>query len=99
MVRKNFRNNIESFDLNDMTTVMLNVTNITHTDLKRIREGRLRGQFWAIYAPCTTTGKDATRIHLEQIDVIRRINDKYSDVMEIVENSEGVYDKKSLKIS
>ena len=86
MVRKEFRNDIEKFDLQDMTKYNLS---ITHTDINRIKEGRLKGQFWSIYAPCTTTGKDATRIHLEQIDVIKRLMEKYPDVFQLVTSSTG----------
>lgn len=90
MIRKNFRNNIEAFYLEDMTQSMLNVTNITHTDIKRINEGRLSGQFWAVYAPCDTIARDATRIHLEQIDVVKRLVEKYSDFFDFVTNSNGI---------
>jgi membrane dipeptidase len=85
MIRENFRNNLELFDLKDLTKYDLKVTkNVTHTDLIRLKKGKLGGQFWAVYADCKSTGKDATRIHLEQIDVLKRIIKKYPDSFEFV---------------
>lgn len=51
MIRSNFQNRLSLFDLNDLTKIRdrLNGTKgITHTDIKRIREGKLSGQFWAV---------------------------------------------------
>ena len=40
-------NQFDKFDFNDMKKFILNGTNgVTHTDLKRIKEGKLAGQFW-----------------------------------------------------
>lgn len=90
MVRENFRNKLQAFNLKDMKKYNLVKTeNVTHTDLIRLQEGKLGGQFWAVYADCETTGKDATRVHLEQIDVMKRIIKKYSDVFEFVTTADG----------
>lgn len=40
---------------------------------------------------CDTQYKDATPLYLEQIDVIKRLVDKYSDDMSFVTSSEGKY--------
>src|SRR3954469_8039073 len=39
-----------------------------HTDLARLRQGRLGGQFWSVYIPTTLKGGDAVRAVVEQID-------------------------------
>ena len=94
MIRENFRNQLEKFDLEDMTKYNLAFTeNVTHTDFKRLREGKLGGQFWAVYADCKSTGKDATRIHLEQIDVIKRIIKKYPENFQFVTTAAGITKK------
>ena len=92
MIRKNFRNNLEKFNLEDMTTKynLSETKNVTHTDLIRLKKGKLGGQFWAVYADCKSTGKDATRIHLEQIDVIKRIISKYSETFQFATSSEDM---------
>ncbi len=48
------------------------------TDIPRLREGRVSAQFWAAYLP--TDSAHPARTTLEQIDVIRQINDAYPDV-------------------
>lgn len=56
-----------------------------HTDLKRLRNGKLGGQFWSVYIPCGSEDWPiddphwAVRDTLEQIDVTRRLIDEYSD--------------------
>lgn len=62
---------------------------VSHTDIKRIREGHLGAQFWAAYASCDSLHKDAARIHMEQLDVIRRLFRKFPDNLEPVTKSEG----------
>lgn len=44
-----------------------------HTDIPRLREGRVGGQFWSIYVPPALEGGEATKVQLEQLDVARRI--------------------------
>lgn len=46
-------------------------------------------QFWAAFVPCTTNYRDAVARTIDQIDVIRRMVNKYSDVLELVTTSEG----------
>jgi membrane dipeptidase len=83
MIRKNFKNQFKKFDFNDMKKSIEQDT-ISHTDLVRIREGKLSAQFWVSYAKCDTNGKDAARIHLEQVDVIKRLVSAYPKDMKFV---------------
>ena len=51
MIRANFKNQFGKFNLEDLLTQIsqLNSTNgVTHTDIKRLKEGKLGGQFWAV---------------------------------------------------
>ena len=36
----------------------------SHTDLLRLREGRVGGQLWTAYAPCGSQHKDAVQVQL-----------------------------------
>lgn len=51
-----------------------------HTDIPRLREGRVGAQFWAAYVPVDFIEQGAARIALEQIDFIRGMTDRYSDL-------------------
>ncbi|KAI1870129.1 hypothetical protein JX265_006299 [Neoarthrinium moseri] len=54
-----------------------------HTDIHRMRQGIVGGQFWSVYVDCDVQQQhfeDASRVvrdTLEQIDVIRRFIDEY----------------------
>lgn len=64
---------------NQLSKVNLNTLSSTHTNIPKLREGRVGGQFWAAYVPCDTQGKDAVRRTLEQIDVIHGMCLKYPE--------------------
>ena len=54
-----------------------------HTDIPRLRAGRVGGQFWSVYVPVAMQGAEAVRATLEQIDVVHRMVRKYPDVFEM----------------
>ena len=43
------------------------------TDMKRLREGRVGGQYWSVYIDGTVTGDQAIRQTIEQIDIVDRM--------------------------
>src|SRR6478736_8531753 len=49
------------------------------TDIPRLRQGGLSGQFWSVYTPSTMTGNVATRVTLEQIDVVHRMTRQWPE--------------------
>ena len=61
-----------------------------HTDLTRLREGRVGAQFWAIYVPATLPEPEAVKMTLEQIDVTKRLIDRFSDEMAYAETADDV---------
>jgi membrane dipeptidase len=54
-----------------------------HTDIPRLRQGGVGGQFWSVYVPATLQGAAAVRATLEQIDVVHRMVQKYPDTFEL----------------
>ena len=44
-----------------------------HTDIPRLHQGRVGGQFWSVWVPASVTGPAAVKATLEQIDIIRGI--------------------------
>ena len=65
------------------------MTGKSHTDLVRAKEGKLGGQFWAVYASCTSSAKDALRIHMEQAEVIKRFVAMYPDHLTFATTAQG----------
>src|SRR3954449_1302768 len=43
------------------------------TDMARLRQGRVGGQFWSVYIDGTITGDAALRETIEQIDIVDRM--------------------------
>nr|CAH0098173.1 unnamed protein product [Daphnia galeata] len=62
----------------------------SHTDLPRLREGRVGAQFWAAYVPCGAQYLDAVKQTLEQIDLIKRMVDRYSDYLRLAVDAKGI---------
>jgi membrane dipeptidase len=49
------------------------------TDMARLHQGRVGGQFWSVYIPSEVTGDAAIRETLEQIDTVKRLVKAYPD--------------------
>jgi membrane dipeptidase len=51
-----------------------------HTDIPRLRQGRVGGQFWSVYVAPAIVGPAAVKAQLEQIDLARRMIERYDDL-------------------
>jgi membrane dipeptidase len=49
------------------------------TDMARLHQGHVGGQFWSVYIPSEVTGDAAIRETLEQIDIVKRLVKAYPD--------------------
>ena len=54
-----------------------------HTDIPRLLEGGVGGQFWSVFVPTTLDDTDFVRATMEQIDVVHNMVDRYSDVFQL----------------
>jgi membrane dipeptidase len=61
-----------------------------HTDIPRLREGRVGGQFWSVYVSADLPESAALPMALEQIDVVRRLTAAYPDVFELAGSADDV---------
>ncbi|XP_040164420.1 uncharacterized protein LOC120900893 [Anopheles arabiensis] len=79
-IRKFLHNQLNDFRFDDDLKTILpwSKSAWSHTDLQRLKRGRISAQFWAAYVPCEAQHKDAVQITLEQIDVIKRLTERYS---------------------
>ncbi len=60
-----------------------------HTDLPRLRTGGVGGQFWSVYVPGEGPPAHA-RLQLEQLDLARRMIDRYPDDLEFCLTADDV---------
>ncbi|XP_015178844.1 PREDICTED: dipeptidase 1-like [Polistes dominula] len=65
-------------------------SNWSQTDLVRLRQGMVGGQFWAAYVPCDSQHLNAVQLTLEQVDLIKRLIEKYSQQMQFAASSEEI---------
>ncbi len=52
------------------------------TDMARLHQGRVGGQFWSVWIPGTYTGDEAIRMTIEQIDIVDRLLKAYPSDLE-----------------
>ena len=62
----------------------------THTDLPRLVEGGVGGQFWSVYVPSTLPGGAAVTATLEQVDACHRMVERYADRLALATTADEV---------
>jgi membrane dipeptidase len=65
---------VEAYNLRRQTRGM--------TDIARLRQGQVGGQFWSVYIPGEIRDSGYARVQLEQIDIAKRVIAKYPDVFQ-----------------
>ena len=65
---------VDAYDLRQRTA--------GHTDIARLREGMVGGQFWSVYIPGEIADSGFARVQMEQIDIARRMVEKYPEAFE-----------------
>ena len=86
--RGRVRNHVDQLDFNDTRTI----SRPMHTDIPRLREGGVGGQFWSVFIPISLRGgKDGdARIVIEQMDLVKRLVAKYPDTFEMAYTADDV---------
>jgi membrane dipeptidase len=65
------RGRVDAYDLRKHTP--------GHTDFDRLKAGMVGAQFWSVYTPGEWRDSGYARVQLEQIDIARRVIEKYPD--------------------
>jgi membrane dipeptidase len=60
------------------------------TDVPRLRQGGVGGQFWSVYTPSSMMGKEATRVTLEQIDTVHRMTKQLGETFQMAHTADDV---------
>lgn len=66
--------NVAAYDLRQRTP--------GHTDIPRLRQGRVGAQFWSVYVPSGAVREGAAKVQLEQIDIAKQVFARYPDVFQ-----------------
>ena len=86
-IRDDFGGELDRVDLTRDTRAL---TPPLQTDIPRLRQGGVGGQFWSVYVPANLAGPQATKAVLEQIDIARRIVAKHPEAFAWAETAEDV---------
>jgi membrane dipeptidase len=84
-LRENYRTSVEGLESGGATR-----EHPLMTDIARLREGRVGGQFWSVWIEGTHTGDEAIRMTIEQIDIVHRLAKAYPNDLELAATADDV---------
>ncbi len=73
---------VEAYDLRKRTR--------GDTDLQRLRSGQVGAQFWSVFIPGGIKDSGYARVQLEQIDIARRVIERYPEALSLATTSSEV---------
>ena len=60
------------------------------TDIPRLRQGGVGGQFWSVYVPVERRGAEAVSATLDQIDIVYRLVARYPSTFELARTADDI---------
>lgn len=90
-LRDRYKNVIADFDFTDSTRAPSagGAEGGMHTDIPRLRKGRVGGQFWSVYVSASLPEPEAVVAVLEQIDVMKRVIARHPKDLAFVTTADG----------
>ena len=82
-VRENVDRDVDRLDISKPQPTL-------QTDIGRLREGGVGGQFWSVYVPAALAGQAAVTATMEQIDIVHRMMRKYPQAFELALTADDV---------
>lgn len=79
--KSNEHNNLSAYDIRQRTS--------GDTDIPRLKQGHVGGQFWSVWIP-PETGGDFAKVQMEQIDLARRLIDNYADTFSLALTADDI---------
>lgn len=60
------------------------------TDIERLQQGRVGAQFWSVFVPGEIKEQGFAKVQLEQIDIARRLIEKYPEAFELALTADDI---------
>lgn len=79
-IRDRFKGDLAAVDLRSDTA---HLPAPLMTDIPRLRAGHMGGQFWSVWIPTETKGFEAVQTTLEQMDLVKRMAERYPADLEM----------------
>ena len=84
-IRERFKGQLSAVDLKSDTSKLAPPAEAAPlmTDIPRMRQGHMGGQFWSVWVPVTLKGPEAVQTTIEQIDLVKRMAARYPADLEM----------------
>ena len=89
-LRGRFGNVIGDFDFGDTLGTATPQRSAMHTDLVRLRKGKVGAQWWSVYVSASLDEPEAVQATIEQIDVTKRLIARYPGDMALALTADDV---------
>ena len=89
-LRARLDNMIGDFDFDDTLGTASADRAAMHTDLARLRQGKVGAQFWSVYVSAALDEPEAVQATIEQIDVTKRLIARHSDDLALAHTADEV---------
>ncbi len=89
-LRSRFGNDFSKFDFRDMSATATQKGGKMHTDLTRLRAGKVGGQFWSVWVDAALPEAEAVLEVTEQIDVVERLVAAYPKDMMLARSADDI---------
>ena len=80
----------EKFSLDPVAAGLSGLLDGTHTDIPRLVEGGVGGQFWSVYVPSSLAGDAAVTTVFEQVDLVHRMIAAYPNRFQLAVRADDV---------
>jgi membrane dipeptidase len=91
-IRERFQSQLAKVDLKSDTSKLTPPPDSAPlmTDIGRLRQGQVGGQFWSVWVPVNIKGYEAVQTTLEQIDLVKRMAARYPADLEMALTADDV---------
>ncbi|WP_421993045.1 dipeptidase [Qipengyuania sp.] len=89
-LRARFGNRINEFDFRDTLDTARDGRNAMHSDIFRLRQGRVGAQWWSVYVSPSLPEAEAVQATVEQIDVTKRLIARYTNDLQLALTADEV---------
>lgn len=86
-VQEHFGSDLARIDLMAGTSAL---STPLHTDIPRLRAGRVGAQFWSVYVPAELEGAQAAEAVAVQIDIVRQMLARYPRAFEFADSADDI---------
>ena len=89
-LRARFGNQIGAFDFVDTLDTETATRKAMHTDIVRLRQGKVGAQWWSVYVSAALPEAEAVQMTIEQIDVTKRLIAQNPDALRLALTADDV---------